>query len=179
MTSMTDRVRQAIETTEEHLSDYWKGVLAQRAELSGQAAGSVYEGLTPVGLALKIFSAEWQPYEHPAIMTGCTAAKAEIPGRLGLVRLADLYSETEVHLLDPKRTGKVSATVHGVRGQVVDFSVLIMGTEKVGDNELEVVFTFHPGEPVRPSVVESVEHAGKVVTPAQAIALGFDLAKVE
>ena len=180
MNSMTERVWTALANTEKHLRDYYRAMLDQRAELSGKAIGSVYESTSSDELERVLHSVEWYEYTHPEIMAGCIAAVADLPGRLGLVRLCELSYDTEVHLLDPKGTGKVSATVKGIRGRRVAETVLIMGPEKLPDGtEVEVVYTFHPGEPVRPSLLEAGEHAGKVLMAAEAIRLGFDLAKVE
>ena len=54
-------------------------------------------------------------------------------------------------------------------------STLILGKEK-GE---EVVFTFHPGEPVRPTQLPAVpELVGKTVTMETAFLLGFEYVKV-
>ena len=51
----------------------------------------------------------------------------------------------------------------------------IIGNEEGHD----VVFTFHPGEPVRPSLLEVSDcHNGTKLTKVEALNLGFDLAKV-
>lgn len=66
-------------------------------------------------------------------------------------------------------------TVSGEKGPATEETWLIIGKEEGTD----VVFTFHPGEPVRPSVVEVKDCPdGTKLTKDQAIALGFDLAKI-
>ena len=66
-------------------------------------------------------------------------------------------------------------TVKGVVGDIVPYTYLITGKE----DGVDVVFTFHPGEPIRPSIVEvkDLNHGAKV-SKAYAKELGFDLAKI-
>ena len=66
-------------------------------------------------------------------------------------------------------------TVSGEKGPEVEDTWLIVGKE----DGVDVVFTFHPGEPVRPSVVEAKDCPdGTKLTKEQALNLGFDLAKI-
>jgi len=168
-------VQRCIGTTKNCLPDYWANCLAQRAELSGKAAGSVYLGVSPSELEEMLLKAEWKPYFHPAIRESAAGFKAAIPGRLGVVRLADLPLDAMVTLDDRKNTGKVSAVVKGILGPEVDFTVLIIGLHE-GE---EVVFTFHPGDPVRPSQVQTEPGMhGRQVTVSEAIKMGLETAKV-
>lgn len=173
--STSERIREAVEALKEVAPDYWAATLAQRAELSGKAAGSVYEGVNAGQLEDMILRAQWEPYEHPEVMAGCSAFRARVAGRMGIIRLDTLAPETFVTLDDPKQTGQVYAVVDGSRGPVVDFSVLILGTEQ----EREVVFTFHPGDPAKPSQVPAAGQHGTQVTVAQALAMGLVTAKVK
>lgn len=176
MNAIQERIKKAMETTLQVVPGYLENTLDQRAEKSGKAAGSIYEGMTRVELQLALLTAKWESYSHPAVMQGCEAFKASIPGRLGIVSLTDLPSNTVVTLDDRKNTGKVSAVVRGVRGPKVDFTVLILGQEQ----GQEVIFTFHPGDPVRPSSVEATPGLhGKQITAAEAIGMGLEMAKVE
>ena len=121
-------------------------------------------------------NASWYEYVPEATLEGCTYFKTyDLKGRLGIVELASLPTDTVVTLDDRKDTGKVSAVVEGILGSVVDFIVLILGPE----DGVEVVFTFHPGEPVRPSQIqcETGMH-GRRVTIAEAQSLGLAMAKV-
>ena len=174
MTTMQERIQKAIETTRRVIPGYFEKTVAQRAEF-GEPAGSIIEGVTPVELEASLAVANWEPYSHPQVMAGCEAFKASIPGRLGVVSLNDLPVDTSVTLDDRKKTGKVSAVVKGVRGLKVDYTILILGQEQ-GE---EVVFTFHPGDPIRASQVNVEGMHGKVVTPAEAIAMGLETAKIE
>ncbi len=178
MNEITARVRTAIEAAKTHLPKYWESCLIQRQGITDGSMGSYYPGASAAGVERAIMSAEWTPYEHPEIMSGCVAAIAPIPGRLGLVRLADLPTDTAVYLFDPKETSKVSAVVAGVSGRMESFTIIILGPEKIEDEEVEVVYTFHPGAPVRASELPASEHLGQV-TVAKAVELGFDLAKID
>ena len=70
-----------------------------------------------------------------------------IPGMVGVEPINPAFFYT---LQDPKNTGRVSAVrAYPERAltDATDFTVLICGTE---EGELRA-FTFHPGEPIRPS----------------------------
>ncbi len=154
---------------------HWADTLAQRSGKSPMAAGSIYPDMSPDEIEAALLSATWEPYTHPAIMTGCTAFRAPIQGLFGMVDLATLAPDTTVVLDDRKNTGNVSATVAGFRGEAVDFTVLILGME--GDRE--IVFTFHPGAPVSPSKVAATPGLhGKNITAAEAIGMGLETAKI-
>jgi hypothetical protein len=176
MTNSTARVLVAFSTTRSALSAYFASCLAMRSRLSPAAAGSGYD-LEPSAIETALFSASWAPYEHPAVMKGCTAFRAELPGFEGLSALADLPPETPVVLRDPKKTGFVEACValRPAEAKVAPFTVAILGE----DDGKEVVFTFHPGEPIMPSRVKAEGKDGLVITAAEALALGLSFAKIE
>ncbi len=85
----------------------------------------------------------------------------------------DLADDDEVELVDPKGTGKVEGVVRrsGTFPQV-DHTVILLGP---GD-EGEIVWTFFPGDPVRPSSVPS-SRAG-TVTATEARRLGLEWVKL-
>ncbi|OGZ54061.1 MAG: hypothetical protein A3H64_00430 [Candidatus Ryanbacteria bacterium RIFCSPLOWO2_02_FULL_45_11c] len=179
---MFERIEKAVRNTGYVVPGYWEKTLNQRIACSSTAAGSVYEQFEdPVTLESALMVARWKPYSHPAIAPGCEAFAAFIPGRMGVVPLRDLPSDAIVVLDDRKGTGKVSAVVKGVLGPRVAFTVLILGREKDKEgNEYEIVFTFHPGEPVRPSPVDATPGLhGKKVTVAETLAMGLEMAKIE
>jgi hypothetical protein len=64
----------------------------------------------------------------------------------------------------------------------VDFSIIILGPDEDSERnpipDTESVWTFHPGPPVRPSMVDAKELLGQTVSASEAIEKGFDLAKV-
>lgn len=179
---MFDRIEKAVRNTGYVVPGYWEKTLNQRIAGSPTAAGSVYEQFEDaVTLESALMVADWEPYSHSAIAAGCEAFVALIPGRMGVVTLRDLPSDAVVTLDDRKGTGKVSAVVKGVRGPAVDFTVLILGREKDKEgNEYEIVFTFHPGDPIRPSPVDATPGLhGKQISVTEAISMGLEMAKVE
>ncbi len=155
-------------------ADYLARCLVQRCH-GADAAGSVFtEQDNPATLLLGLQTASWEPYEHPAIMAGCAAFRAPFAGRVGIVPLASLAPDTVVVLADAKRTGYVEATVPGVASMPVDFAVIILGI----DDGREIVFTFHPGEPIAPSTLPASLLAGSRMTAAVAMEHGLTHAKV-
>lgn len=173
MNEVNTRIAQAVDAIKAD-STYWKQTLEQR--LPGGAGSVVLDVSDVASLEESLLSAKWEAYSHEAVQEGCTAfVTRDLTGRLGIVELASLPSNTFVTLDDRKNTGKVSAVVRGVLGPVVDFTVIILGIE----DGVEVVFTFHPGDPVRPSQVqtESGMH-GRQVTIKEAIGMGLEMAKI-
>jgi hypothetical protein len=165
----------AIDNTKKFLPEHWQKCLDQRCGRSGFAAGSVYPRWTQKRIEKELLAGHWVEYSHPAIMVGCRAFRAQIPGRFGIVELSTLPSGTIITLDDRKNTGKVSCVVKGIRGEMVDFSVIILGM----DNGMEVVFTFHPGDPINPSQVlcEPGMH-GREIAVAEALDMGLETVKI-
>ena len=168
-------VNAAIDETKKVLADYFVSTCKQR--LAG-GAGSVYEGIASVEeMEAALRSADWEQTEHPDVMPGCVAYRTQSisGGHYGLIRIADLPDDAVLTAADPKGTGTVSMTVVGTVGPETPETWLIVGNEDGHD----VVFTFHPGEPVRPSLV-TVEDLpdGSKLSKADALNLGFELAKL-
>lgn len=166
------RVRAALARTP---CDYRDRCLSQRVP-GADAAGSVFAVL-PGGTALlhaMLVDATWEPYTHAAIMDGCSAFRAPLAGYVGVVALADLPAHVNVVLADAKRTGYVEATVVGVAVQPVDFAVIILGD----DEGQEIVFTFHPGDPIAPSTLPASLLAGAKMDRDVALAHGLTHAKI-
>lgn len=173
--TIRDRIARAAETTRRVVPGHFEKTVAQRAGLDEMAAGSIYEGVDASQLEQMLLAADWEPYSHPNVMSGCEAFWAPMPGRLGIVDLRSLPADAVVRLDDRKGTGKVSAVVSGVRGEERDFTVLILGVEQ-GE---EVIFTFHPGEPVRPSQVQTEPGMhGRQVAVFEALEMGLETAKI-
>lgn len=174
MNNINTRIARAVEAIKALDSAYWEQTLIQR--LPGGAGSVVLGSYDAASLEEALQTMEWESYSHPAVQEGCHAFFThDLKGRLGIVELASLPTDTVVTLDDRKNTGKVSAIVKGVLGPVVDFTVIILGPE----DGVEVVFTFHPGEPVRPSQVqhETGMH-GQQVTISEAQSLGLEMAKI-
>lgn len=169
-----NRISQAIQATKRLAPGYFEKCLTQRSLLSDQSAGSGYD-LTPEAIEVSLLAAFWEPYEHPEVKAPCFAFRALLKGRFGLVRLDVLPSETVMAFSDPKGTGFVEVEVAGgIQGPKTDFTIIILGPE---GNE-EVVFTFHPGAPIRPSRISAEGHHGQTVTVQEALKLGFEWAKI-
>jgi len=176
----TERVRSAFAALREVARPYYDSLYASRAGLlptgyrNPAAAGSIY-GMTPERLQRELEQvAEWRPFQHPAVAPGCEAFSTDLPGALGIVDVRLLPPTASLTLMDPKGTGTVEACVSGLRGVLVPFTVAILGQEE----GREVVFTFHPGDPIRPSSVPSEGRSGRVVSPAECLELGLLMAKV-
>jgi hypothetical protein len=122
-----------------------------------------------------LLEADWRPYRHPAVGKGVEAYRASIPGRVGMLELASLPPDTPVRLEDFKGVGHLSAIVPW-RGELprVAHSVLLVGRGKDGRR---IVYTVHPGDPVRAASVRNPALAGRTVTAREALDLGFSLAK--
>lgn len=180
---VNQRVREALYRTAALMPTYYGKMLAQRLPAGG--CGSVFEGFdSPEQLAAAILGANWEPAEPPAgsAIPGCGYFKTHgIPGgRMGLVRIADLPDDVQIVARDPKGTGMVSMAVQGVRGIEAHETWIILGPGEEDGVHGEVVWTFHPGDPVGPSRLEAKDVPdGTVLAKAEALALRFDLAKIE
>lgn len=171
------RIKNAIENTKVlSLSgvippEYFENTLASRQP---NGTGSVFH--KPVSEKDLIY-ATWEPYVHSAIQAGCTAFKTlDVSGVLGVVLLGDLNPSSVVSLEDPKETGQVSAVIPAKEvfsASDVGFTIMILGKE----GGKEIVFTFHPGDPIQPSKVDS-GITGVNVPVVSAMALGLEYAKV-
>jgi hypothetical protein len=171
-TDATLYVNDSIFNSIKHMPDYWQKCLEQRSLLSENCQGSGYK-LTPEQIASRLLTAEWKPYSHPSVMPGCMAFETNLFGEMGVVPIDGLPETATLTLQDPKGTGKVEATISGSR-MMASYTVIIIG-EHEGKN---VVFTFHPGAPVRPSTLPSEGNVGKVLTKGQALAMGLQHAKI-
>ena len=123
---------------------YWQETLRSRC---ADGTGSRTHYATPEALQAALLEAEWEPYYHLALADDCRAFVAPIPGLIGVEPINPVFFYT---LQDPKNTGRVSAVrVWPERAltDATDFTILICGEE---EGELRA-FTFHPGEPIRPS----------------------------
>lgn len=171
----TDRVRRAIATTAERLSEHWRGLIESRTRGHARATGSITDETRPEALREAIERASWQTYSHPAVVAPCVAFwTSDIEGVLGIVEVDLLDESTDLTLRDAHETGFVNAEVVGDYGDRAEGVCLIVGP----DDEAEVIYTFHPGPPVPPSTVPARLSPGRTVTPSEAMALGLRTAKV-
>ena len=179
---MNTTVQEAIRNSREHLAEYWAKTLAQR--LPGGAGSCVLGVANTAALEDLLEKMEWVEYNHPSIKVPARGFKASLPegieGVLGVVRLSELPEDARIVLDDRKNTGKVSAVVKGLPAQdmpKVDFLVAIIGPHPENPN-VDVVWTFHPGDPIRPSEVPAEGLAGTTVTVKEAVDLGLEWAKI-
>ena len=147
----TAEVWAAIEATVKTVPGYFEGHCAGRSATGdgstcwrwGKAcpdAGSVLDALLDV---------IWMKYDGcPNLMAGCRAFKAAIPGTIDLRQVSDLADDTPVVWVHTYQ-GYQYPTVAGTEGEYVDYTTLIVGPEA----GREVVYTFHPGDPIRPAQV--------------------------
>lgn len=168
-------VNAAIDATKQYLGDYFENTCKQR--LVG-GAGSIFDGIASVEeMERELRAADWETASHPSVLAGCSAYKTTsiTRGHYGLVAIAELPDDVVLTACDPKGTGTVSMTVSGTIGPETPETWLIVGDEGGHD----VVYTFHPGKPVRPSLVtvDDVPDGAKL-SKADALKLGFELAKI-
>lgn len=123
-------------------------------------AGSYFD-MTANDLREELFKAKWEPYNpldaegNAIISDGARGYRATIPGgRLGMVPVDTIADTAKLYLIDPKGTGKWSVSTIGATEPHTDVATMIVGPpdEPGGKN---VVWTFHPGEPVPPSMLDS------------------------
>ena len=180
-TTTTTIVRDAINTAKVVDEKYHIATLSQRCD-SESAAGSVIDGICSIEeMEALLNNAEWEEYSHPSIMEGCKGFVTPIPGKMGVVELETLPDDMEVVLDDRKGTGKVTPTVNGIDRVRVGFTVLIIGPEKVGEEEtVQMMYTFHPGDPISPSRVAVSEKYknGTKITVKEAKGIGLLYAKI-
>lgn len=171
----TTRVLEAIDNIKRSDPVYWSATLRQR--LPG-GAGSIFPGFgSETELEGALRAANWYAYEpQQGRVDGCEYYRTEdITGLMGVVELSRLRPDAEVLLEDRKDVGTVSCSVRGVPRTSSGFTVLIVGME----DGVPVAFTFHPGDPVRPSEVGCEGLAtGTTTTVARAAAMGLLMAKV-
>tara|TARA_Y100000034_G_scaffold127624_1_gene180689 strand:- start:901 stop:1584 length:684 start_codon:yes stop_codon:yes gene_type:complete len=142
-----------------------------------EAEGSVFlEAQTSDSLK----AAVWQPFGHEDIKAPAQGYEANIPGTFGLVELKNLDSEVPIKMVlghkgeEPFVTALVDKSNVSRELTEKDFTVILLGP---GEDGL-IVWTFFPGPPIAPSSTTPSEKTDSVRTVADAIAIGFDYAKV-
>ena len=171
----TKIVRKAIDNISALMPEYWEKTLAQRI-CSG--TGSIFESIDNIeDLEQALIDAHWERAENPNVAPGCTAyVTKDISGGLyGMVPVANQPENTIFVIEDQKGTSKVSLVMQGAGRIPAEETWIIVGPEQGND----VVYTFHPGEPVpRATTSTDALPVGTVLTKQEALALGFNLAKV-
>lgn len=142
--------------------DYLSLMLEQRVE-GPTNAGSSYKVESAEELLKMLQRVHWIETSHPDVAPGCQAYEAHLPGLLGIFPIDSLPVDVELFAIDPKGTGKVSIGAANIPKEHVDFSFLIIGKEEIDGEQLDVIFTFHPGEPVPPSIIETKKNCRRNV----------------
>ena len=167
-------------------SDYKTKMLKQRIAGPDNAgssypneSGNVEDELRCIEDSIR--SAKWVEISHPNVAEGCRCfITDDMPdGHNGIGNICEMPDNTKFYVLDPKHTGKVSlGTAMGANQPVEAVTYLITGKEEIDGIMQDVVFTFHPGEPLRPSMTD-IENMpeGTILTKQQALKLDFEHCK--
>ena len=149
----TAEVWAAIEATVNTVPGYFEGHCAGRSATGDGSTCWRWGKACPDAAAVldALLDVIWMKYDGcPNLISGCKAYKAAIPGTIDLRQVSDLADDTLVRWVNPGH-GYQYPTVEGVEGEYTDFTTLIVGPE-AGVN---VVYTFHPGNPIRPSQISA------------------------
>lgn len=168
-------VIEAILNIKDMMPEYWEKTRTQRI---CTGTGSIFAGIDNIDdMEKELIKSRWEVAENPNVAPGCTAyvTKDIHGGQYGMVPVATQPDDTIFVIEDQKNTGKVSLVMQGAGRIPAEETWIIVGPEQGKD----VVYTFHPGEPV-PRATTSTEELpiGTVLTKQEALALGFNLAKV-
>lgn len=155
---------------------YLDSMLNQRIEGSTNAGSSYPMEKNELLQALK--NGDWEEIEHPEVQEGCRCFKIPLKGLEGILDVEELDDNTRFFAMDPKKTGKISIGAANVKKKEVNDTYLIVGKEEIDGNKEDVVFTFHPGEPVRPSIVDiDTIRDGEVLDKDKLAKYGFSKVK--
>ena len=155
---------------------YFENTCRQRIS---SGTGSIYSKISTIAdMRHYLIISPWEKAENSNVAPECVAYKTNniTSGQYGMVPVAEQPEDTMFTIEDQKATGRVSLVMQGAGRIPAKETWLIVGP---ADNGEPVVFTFHPGEPV-PRATTSTEElpVGTVLTKKEALALGFNLAKV-
>lgn len=169
--TIIDRIRQAVNNIKTMLPTYWEATVKSRTP--GSSNGSVFSFEDVEKVLFEDRVGDWVPFpECPNLLPGCTAFKlCNIPGHLGIINLEVLDGSVMLDVVDNKKTGKAKCLlVNGTKGPETDYATLILGE----DGGKEVVFTFHPGNPIRPDEIPVEKLKGRTkLSVSEAIKFGF------
>lgn len=172
----TKAVRNAIANISKMMPEYWEKTLFQRI---WNGTGSIFSTMYNImDMEQALIDANWEVAENENVAPGCTAyVTKDIPGgQYGMIPVAEQDETQTFWVEDQKNTGKVSLVMYSGERISAKETWLIIGPEQGTD----VVYTFHPGEPV-PRATTSTEElpVGTELTRDEALVLGFNLAKVK
>lgn len=174
MKSSIKSVQKYIKNTKNIIPEYWDNTLKQR--LTGGAGSCFTQFKSVEALEKALLESEWVETTHPDVdSSSLKLFKTNLKGRFGLVKVQDLPVGTKLICDDRKGTGKISLTIKGILGPICSETYLIVGQEQ----GVDVVYTVHPGEPIKPSSITDTElNHGQEIDREEAIRLGFIWAKV-
>ena len=163
------RIDAARKNIREIAPGYWEATVASRT--AETAIGSFFKLQNIEEVLFEQHLQDWEEYpDCPGLLPGCAAFKLQIKGYLGVVPLDLLDDAQELRVIDNKGTGVVKLLApKEVTPQEVDFAVCILG-EEAGR---EVIFTFHPGDPIPPDSIKVEDLGRSSITVAEAKSLGF------
>jgi hypothetical protein len=178
--SLTLRVKNAIQTMQKHYPGRYTAMLAGRSKESG-GHGSIYPA-TVDEIESDLLKKSWASYEHSAVKAPCVCALARLPGLLGIIDIKDLPASTMFTLVDHKKDGYCELLYEGFTPRRnVNFTTMILGPSEE-DPDLEVIYTFHPGDPIVPSelhgVLKNELRRGDSISLKMALEKGFTYAKM-
>ena len=154
----------AIEATVKTIPGYFEGHCAGRSATGDGSTVWRWGKACPDAAAVldALLDVIWMKYDGcPNLIPGCKAYKAAIPGTIDLRQVRNLTDDTLVRWVNPGH-GYQYPTVEGVEGEYTDFTTLIVGPEA----GRTVVYTFHPGNPIKPSQISADTDVSAVTTIA-------------
>jgi hypothetical protein len=134
-----------------------RGLLEQAASQRGGLSGDDRQKFIDMGV------------KPEALLGVCRYLKVETPGEVGIVSVKDLSPDTQVKVIRTKQGAPCSLVVEGKNLPKTDFGTIIIGpNEKSKPEDLEpstteMVWTVHPGLPVRPAT-EDIWPEGSIIT---------------
>ena len=156
---------------------YLQSMLQQRIE-GKQSDGSYYENVTERQLLENLLGADWEEISYPDVMEGCRVFKCNLLGVESVLDLDKLDENAELYAMDPNKTGNIEIGVGNAEKKATQETYLITGKETIDGVEKDIVITFHPGEPAKPSQVKSEKISdGSKLTVKKAKKLGIDKAR--
>lgn len=176
--SCTNVVRTAIENTPR---EYWDKLCRTRARGDALQAGS-YLPFHAGQVDRLMKELEWEAYTHAAVKAPATAfIAAHVFGVMNVIHIDQVPQGETLSFEDPKGLGKLECvwrtnrTPQQMNEASVDFVVAIVGPDSAGK---DIVYTFHPGDPVSPSELTNADLLSLAVTPHEAKGLGVEWVKV-
>lgn len=179
---MAVNVKEVIETTKRLEPEHWAQLCEAKSD-DGKA-GSYYPGSSPLDVAELVEQASWEPYSHVSIREPATGFICSIGGHVNVVPIVALRDDVLIHLvdahfgvnLDDEHFAEAEAGIDaGV--EVSWHSTMLIGPRTPLDPTL-IVWTFHPGDPVRCSSLPAEQWHGKTISKQQALEAGLSYAKV-